>query len=427
MSFIRLAQSSDFPIQNLPYGVFSTPDKPNHRLGVAIGDQILDLSVIKHLFSGPVLSKHQDVFDQPTLNSFMALGYESWREARAVLQQLLSASDPTLRDNVELRKRAFVQLSSATMHLPAEIGDYTDFYSSRDHATNVGIMFRGKENALMPNWLHLPVGYHGRASSIVVSGTSIRRPSGQMRPDETKHPVFGTCKLLDFELEMAFFIGSATKLGETIAVSRAHEHIFGMVLMNDWSARDIQKWEYIPLGPFLGKSFGTTISPWVVPMEALMPFVVPNTVQDPKPLPYLCHNDPYTFDINLFVSIKGEGMAEMTNICKSNFKHMYWTMKQQLAHHTVNGCNVRPADLMASGTISGPTPDSFGSMLELSWKGTKSVDLGNGQKRKFLQDGDEVIITETDTAGHRKTQRTREGELNMIRNRAKREKGWKWT
>uniref|UniRef100_A0A4W3HM52 Fumarylacetoacetase n=1 Tax=Callorhinchus milii TaxID=7868 RepID=A0A4W3HM52_CALMI len=362
-------------------------------LGVAIGDQILDLSVIKHLFSGPVLSKHQDVFDQPTLNSFMALGYESWREARAVLQQLLSASDPTLRDNVELRKRAFVQLSSATMHLPAEIGDYTDFYSSRDHATNVGIMFRGKENALMPNWLHLPVGYHGRASSIVVSGTSIRRPSGQMRPDETKHPVFGTCKLLDFELEMAFFIGSATKLGETIAVSRAHEHIFGMVLMNDWSARDIQKWEYIPLGPFLGKSFGTTISPWVVPMEALMPFVVPNTVQDPKPLPYLCHNDPYTFDINLFVSIKGEGMAEMTNICKSNFKHMYWTMKQQLAHHTVNGCNVRPADLMASGTISGPTPDSFGSMLELSWKGTKSVDLGNGQKRKFLQDGDEVIIT----------------------------------
>uniref|UniRef100_A0A4W3H550 Fumarylacetoacetase n=1 Tax=Callorhinchus milii TaxID=7868 RepID=A0A4W3H550_CALMI len=373
MSFIRLAQSSDFPIQNLPYGVFSTPDKPNHRLGVAIGDQILDLSVIKHLFSGPVLSKHQDVFDQPTLNSFMALGYESWREARAVLQQLLSASDPTLRDNVELRKRAFVQLSSATMHLPAEIGDYTDFYSSRDHATNVGIMFRGKENALMPNWLHLPVGYHGRASSIVVSGTSIRRPSGQMRPDETKHPVFGTCKLLDFELEMAFFIGSATKLGETIAVSRAHEHIFGMVLMNDWSARDIQKWEYIPLGPFLGKSFGTTISPWVVPMEALMPFVVPNTVQDPKPLPYLCHNDPYTFDINLF--------------------HMYWTMKQQLAHHTVNGCNVRPADLMASGTISGPTPDSFGSMLELSWKGTKSVDLGNGQKRKFLQDGDEVIIT----------------------------------
>uniref|UniRef100_A0A4W3H444 Fumarylacetoacetase n=1 Tax=Callorhinchus milii TaxID=7868 RepID=A0A4W3H444_CALMI len=329
MSFIRLAQSSDFPIQNLPYGVFSTPDKPNHRLGVAIGDQILDLSVIKHLFSGPVLSKHQDVFDQPTLNSFMALGYESWREARAVLQQLLSASDPTLRDNVELRKRAFVQLSSATMHLPAEIGDYTDFYSSRDHATNVGIMFRGKENALMPNWLHLPVGYHGRASSIVVSGTSIRRPSGQMRPDESGYN--GT---------------------------QAHEHIFGMVLMNDWSARDIQKWEYIPLGPFLGKSFGTTISPWVVPMEALMPFVVPNTVQDPKPLPYLCHNDPYTFDINLFT------------------KHVLFLM-----------------DLMASGTISGPTPDSFGSMLELSWKGTKSVDLGNGQKRKFLQDGDEVIIT----------------------------------
>ncbi|XP_005989653.1 fumarylacetoacetase isoform X2 [Latimeria chalumnae] len=364
-----------------------------HRIGVAIGDQILDVGSVKHLFSGPVLVKHQDVFDQPTLNAFMGLGYEAWKEARAVLQRLLSASEPTLRDNNELRNRAFVPQDLAIMHLPGEIGDYTDFYSSRDHATNVGIIFRGKENALMPNWLHLPVGYHGRASSVVVSGTPIRRPVGQMRPDDTKPPVFGASKLLDIELEMAFFLGPGNKLGEPIPVSKAHEHIFGMVLMNDWSARDVQRWEYVPLGPFLGKSFGTTISPWIIPMEALMPFVLPNPIQDPKPLPYLCHDDPYTFDIKLCVAIKGAGMNKAATICKSNFKYMYWTMKQQLAHHTVNGCNVKPGDLMASGTISGPDPESFGSMLELAWKGTKTIDLGEGHTRKFLQDGDEVTIT----------------------------------
>ncbi|XP_034773140.2 fumarylacetoacetase-like [Acipenser ruthenus] len=393
MSFIKVEENSDFPIHNLPYGIFSTPDNPRRRIGVAIGDQILDLGVIKPLFSGPVLSKHQDVFDQPTLNAFMGLGHEAWKEARTVLQKLLSANETTLQEDVGLRSRAFVHQSLAEMHLPAEIGDYTDFYSSREHATNVGIMFRGKENALMPNWLHLPVGYHGRASSVVVSGTPLRRPMGQIRPDETKPPVYGSCKLLDIELEMAFFVGPGNKLGEPIPIHKAHEHIFGMVLMNDWSARDIQKWEYVPLGPFLGKSFGTTISPWVVPMEALMPFAQPNSVQDPKPLPYLCHDDPYTFDINLFVSVKGETMKEPSTISKSNFKYMYWTMKQQLAHHTVSGCNVRPGDLLASGTISGPDAESFGSMLELSWKGTKTIDLGDGQTRKFLQDGDEVIMT----------------------------------
>ncbi|XP_042171871.1 fumarylacetoacetase [Oncorhynchus tshawytscha] len=393
MSFVKIDEKSDFSYHNLPYGVFSTPENPRHRIGVAIGDQILDLSVIKSLFRGPVLSNHQDVFDQPTLNAFMGLGYEAWREARRSLQQLLSANETTLRDDVSLRSRAFFHKSSAIMHLPAEIGDYTDFYSSRDHATNVGIMFRGKENALMPNWLRLPVGYHGRASSIVVSGTPIRRPSGQMRPDQSKPPVFGQSKQLDIELEMAFFVGGGNRLGEPIPIQRAHQHIFGMVLMNDWSARDIQAWEYVPLGPFLGKNFGTTISPWVVPMEALLPFAEPNTVQDPKPLPYLCHDDAFTFNINLFVSVKGEAMKEAATICKSNFKYMYWTMKQQLAHHTVNGCNVRPGDLLASGTISGPDPDSFGSMLELSWKGSKTVDLGEGETRTFLKDGDEVTLT----------------------------------
>ncbi|XP_029903451.1 fumarylacetoacetase [Myripristis murdjan] len=393
MSFIKVDAKSDFSFHNLPYGVFSTPDNPRHRIGVAIGDQILDLSVMKPLFRGPILSKYQHVFDQPTLNAFMGLGYEAWREARRTLQVLLSASEGTLRDDVSLRTRAFVHQSTATMYLPAEIGDYTDFYSSRDHATNVGIMFRGKENALMPNWLRLPVGYHGRASSVVVSGTPIRRPSGQMRPDPTNPPVFGPSKQLDIELEMAFFVGGGNRLGEPIPIERAHEHIFGMVLMNDWSARDIQAWEYVPLGPFLGKNFGTTISPWVVPMEALLPFVEPNIVQEPEPLPYLRHDDAYTFNINLFVSLKGEGMAEAATICKSNFKYMYWTMKQQLAHHTVNGCNVRPGDLLASGTISGPDPESFGSMLELSWRGSKSIDLGAGETRTFLKDGDDVSIT----------------------------------
>ncbi|XP_038158980.1 fumarylacetoacetase [Cyprinodon tularosa] len=392
MSFINVDAASDFSYQNLPYGVFSTSDNPKHRIGVAIGDQILDLSVIKSLFVGPVMSKHQDVFDQPTLNAFMALSKEAWSETRRTLKSLLSATESTLRDDVSLRSRAFVHQSAATMHLPADIGDYTDFYSSRDHATNVGIMFRGKENALMPNWLRLPVGYHGRASSLVVSGSAIRRPCGQMRPDQTKPPVFGPSKQLDIELEMAFFVGGGNQLGEPIPISKAHEHIFGMVLMNDWSARDIQAWEYVPLGPFLGKNFGTTISPWVVPMEALLPFAEPNPIQDPEPLPYLRHDDAYTFNINLFVSLKGQDMSEAVNICTSNFKYMYWTMKQQLTHHTVNGCNVRPGDLLASGTISGPNPNSFGSMLELSWRGSKTIDVGEGKNRTFLQDGDEVII-----------------------------------
>uniref|UniRef100_A0A8C1WNZ4 Fumarylacetoacetase n=1 Tax=Cyprinus carpio TaxID=7962 RepID=A0A8C1WNZ4_CYPCA len=332
--------------------------KSRHRIGIAIGDQILDLSVIKHLFNGPALGPHQDVFEQPTLNAFMALGYDAWREARKCLQMLLAANESTLRDDVSLRSRAFVQQSSAVMHLPAEIGDYTDFYSSRDHATNVGIMFRGKENALMPNWLRLPVGYHGRASSVVVSGAPIRRPRGQMRPDAVLDPYRLQCLFL-------FYV----------------------------AARDIQAWEYVPLGPFLGKNFGTTISPWVVPMEALMPFVEPNPIQDPVPLPYLRHDDPYTFNINLFVAVKGEGMREAATICKSNFKYMYWSMKQQLAHHTVNGCNVRPGDLLASGTISGPDPESFGSLLELSWRGSKTIDLGSGETRTFLKDGDEVTLT----------------------------------
>uniref|UniRef100_A0A4W4FZK3 Fumarylacetoacetase n=1 Tax=Electrophorus electricus TaxID=8005 RepID=A0A4W4FZK3_ELEEL len=388
MSYIKVDANSDFSYHNLPYGVFSTPDNSRHRIGVAIGDHILDLSVVKHLFNGPELAARQDVFDQPTLNDFMGLGYDAWREARRYLQMFLSANESTLRDDVQLRSRAFVDQSFAVMHLPAEIGDYTDFYSSRDHATNVGIMFRGKENALMPNWLRLPVGYHGRASSLVVSGTPIRRPRGQMRPDPARAPVFGPSKQLDIELEMAFFVGPGNRLGEPIPVERAHEYIFGMVLMNDWSARDIQAWEYVPLGPFLGKNFGTTISPWVVPMEALMPFVEANPVQVIQA--DSCLSEP--IELNRSYTACG-GMTKAASICESNFKYMYWTMKQQLAHHTVNGCNVRPGDLLASGTISGPEPKSFGSLLELSWRGSKMIDLGGGETRTFLKDGDEVTIT----------------------------------
>jgi len=393
MSWVAVTADSHFPIQNLPYGIFSTAEQPQHRIGVAIGDQILDLSKISHLFTGPLLKPNQHVFRAATLNSLMALSRAHWTEARQTITQLLQSSCPTIRDS-PLKECALVPQASARMHLPATIGDYTDFYSSLDHATNVGIMFRGKENALMPNWKYLPVGYHGRASSVVVSGTPIRRPLGQTRPVDTEPPKFGPCRLMDFELEMAFFVGgSCPSMGTPITAEQADDYIFGMVVMNDWSARDIQKWEYVPLGPFGAKNLGTSISPWVVTMEALKPFAVPNYAQDPVPFPYLRHTDPYTFDMDLEVSIQPEG-GQGGVVSKSNFKYMYWTMKQQLAHHTVTGCNMRPGDLLASGTISGPEPTSFGSMLELSWRGSKTVQLGeSGAERKFLQDGDTVSMT----------------------------------
>lgn len=392
-SYIDVSPDSHFPIQNLPYGVFSTPENPQHRVGVAIGDKILDVGVVKHLFNGPVMQDKMHVFDKPVLNDFMALGHHAWSEVRMRLQELLSVNNAEIRGNPDLFSRAFVPQNTAIMHLPAEIGDYTDFYSSVHHAINVGTMFRGKDNALMPNWKHLPVGYHGRASSVVVSGTPIRRPLGQTRPDETKPPVFGPCRLMDYELEMAFFTGPGNKLGQPIPVEKAHEHIFGMVVMNDWSARDIQKWEYVPLGPFGAKNLGTSISPWVVPIDALRPFICANMEQDPQPLPYLRHEDNFNFDINLEVRLTADGMSAPKTLAKSNFKYMYWTMKQQLAHHTITGCNIRPGDLMASGTISGPEREAFGSMLELTWRGSNPIDIGNGATRKFLQDNDEVIIT----------------------------------
>ncbi|EFO82486.1 CRE-FAH-1 protein [Caenorhabditis remanei] len=407
-SFISVAPNSDFPIQNLPYGVFSIGAEETRHIGVAIGDQILNLAEIATLFDGPELKSHQDVFRQTTLNAFMSLPRPAWLEARTKIQQLLSDNCGILRDDATLRKRAFVAQSDATMHLPAQIGDYTDFYSSIHHATNVGIMFRGKENALMPNWKWLPVGYHGRASSVVVSGTDLKRPLGQTKAPEGKRslhflnkemtfsadvPSFGPSKLMDFELEMAFFVGGPeNKLGTRVPIEKTEDRIFGVVLMNDWSARDIQAWEYVPLGPFLAKSFSTTISPWIVSIEALRPYFVENPTQDPTPPEYLRHDDPFTLDINLAVTIRPEGDTEDHVVCKTNFKHLYWTLKQQLAHHTVNGCNLRAGDLLGSGTVSGPEEGAYGSMLELSWRGAKEIPVGN-EVRKFLKDGDEVNLS----------------------------------
>uniref|UniRef100_A0AAG5DE86 Fumarylacetoacetase n=1 Tax=Anopheles atroparvus TaxID=41427 RepID=A0AAG5DE86_ANOAO len=388
MSFVTVPQGSDFPIENLPYGVFSTAANPTARVGVAIGEQILDLSAVKQFYPENVRA----ALSASVLNDLMSLGCDAWSEVRRVTKELLLEGS-SLHNDADLQARALVLQSDAKMHLPANIGDYTDFYSSIHHATNVGVMFRGKENALMPNWKHLPVGYHGRASSIVVSGTPIRRPYGQTLPVDGAEPAFGPCRLFDFELEMAFFVGGPpTALGDRVSVRDASKRVFGMVLMNDWSARDIQKWEYVPLGPFTAKNLGTTISPWVVPVAALEPFLVDNFPQDPKPFPYLQHEQKFNFDIKLEVDIKPKATGVATTVCRSNYRNLYWSALQQIAHHTVTGCNLKPGDLMASGTISGDASDSFGSMLELSWKGTKPVPLAGGESRKFLQDNDEVTI-----------------------------------
>ncbi|RWS07172.1 fumarylacetoacetase-like protein [Dinothrombium tinctorium] len=394
MSFISVNPESDFSIHNLPYGIFSTQANPKPRPGVAIGDYILDLSQVSKLFVGPLMrNEAEEVFNQTTLNKLMSLSYEAWHEARQTIQRLLSKHEGVLRDNSELRSTAFVLQRDATMHLPAQIGDYTDFFSSLEHAINGVKLFVDGDKALFPNWKYSPLGYHGRASSIVVSGSPIRRPNGQMRPIDDRPPVFGPCKLMDFEIEMAFFIGNTpNKNGDIVPIDEAHKHIFGMVLMNDWSARDIQKWEWIPLGPFLSKNLGTTISPWVVTMEALEPFKVVNVVQEPKPFPYLYHADNYNFNVNIAAAIKPDN-GEASVVARTNLSHLYWTMKQMLAHHTITGCNLNAGDLMATGTISGPTPDSYGSMLELSWNGTKPLTLSDGSERKFLHDGDEVIFT----------------------------------
>jgi len=382
----------DFPIQNLPFGIFSDGGDPSPRAGVAIGDAIVDLAALAeagHLGSSTIDAR---LFRHPTLNDFIALGRDAWRSVRIALSQVLDADCPTLRDDAALRARVLVAQADATLHLPVAIPGYTDFYSSKEHATNVGSMFRDPKNALLPNWLEIPIGYNGRASSVVVSGTPVRRPMGQLKLPDQERPVLAACRKLDIELETGFIIGRGNALGEPVPCGEAETHIFGMVLLNDWSARDIQQWEYVPLGPFNSKGFATTISPWIVTLDALEPFRVEQPQQTPTPLAYLRHDGPHGFDIALEVRLRPEGAAHATTIARTNFRHMYWTMAQQLAHHTVSGCNTRVGDLMGSGTISGPTPDSFGSLLELTWNGTKPITLDGGGTRTFIEDGDELTL-----------------------------------
>ncbi len=389
-SWIEVNPNCDFPIQNLPFGIFKTQSS-SARVGVAIGDQVLDLAVLNKLGYFNNLKIGEAVFVNNFLNDLIALGKPTCSALRQRISDLLNETNAELRDNKEAREKALQYISNVQLLMPVKVGDYTDFYSSIDHATNVGTMFRDPANALLPNWKHLPVGYHGRASSIIVSGTNFLRPKGQTKPADVDSPVFGASKSLDFELEMAFIIGKPTSLGETISTAAADDYIFGLTLFNDWSARDIQTWEYVPLGPFLAKNFASTISPWVVTLEALEPFRTAGYEQTPKVLPYLEYTGNKNIDIYLEVAILPETGTE-TTICHSNYKYMYWTMEQQLAHHTSNGCNINIGDMMASGTISGPTPGSFGSMLELAWKGTKPLPLNDGTERKFINDNDTVIM-----------------------------------
>ena len=389
-SWIEVNKDSDFPIQNLPFGIFKV-NTHHPRVGIAIGNKVLDLYLLAQheYFRG--LDVNASVFENEYLNDFIALGKNTTRAVRNRVSELLNIENSELQNDKTLCRNVFYEMSEVELLMPVKIGDYTDFYSSIDHATNVGKMFRDPANALLPNWKHIPVGYHGRSSSIILSGTDFHRPKGQTKADDAEMPSFGPSRQLDFELEMGFIIGKQTKLGQSISADKAEEYIFGMVLFNDWSARDIQKWEYVPLGPFLGKNFASTISPWVVTMDALEPFRTGGYKQEPEVLPYLKYSGNKNIDINLEVAIQPAGQKE-TTVCRSNYKYMYWTMEQQLAHHTVNGCNVNVGDLMASGTISGKEETSFGSMLELAWKGTKPVKMSDGTERKFINDGDTVIL-----------------------------------
>ena len=390
-SWLAVNKDSDFPIQNIPFGVFLTKENVV-TVGTRIGDFAIDLGALQQLnyFEGIELT--DDMFMQDTLNDFISDGKKTWRLVRNRIADIFDAENAKLRDNKKQREIVIFNIDEIEMQLPVLIGDYTDFYSSKEHATNVGKMFRDPANALLPNWLHIPVGYHGRSSTIIPSGIPVHRPMGQLMTEGATSPVFGPSRLIDFELETAFITTDANVMGENVLVHEAEDYIFGMVLLNDWSARDIQKWEYVPLGPFLGKNFATSISPWIVTMDALEPFRTKGPNQDPTPLPYLQQKGKHTFDINLEVAIEPENGAP-TTVSKSNFKYLYWSMSQQLAHHTSNGCRVNSGDMMGSGTISGAEPTSFGSMLELTWSGKNPIKLNDGTERKFINDNDTVIMT----------------------------------
>jgi fumarylacetoacetase len=375
------APHHDFPIQNLPFGVFSAANG-ERRVGVAIGDQILDLTALE---ANGVLVPAQDrrVFDCGVLNPFMALAQSVWTQTRKRIADLLDlqSGDRTL---------PLIRQSDARMHLPIFVRSFTDFYASREHATNVGAMFRDPENALLPNWLHIPIGYNGRASTIVISGTDIRRPLGQLKAPDDEAPGLGPSAKLDIELELGAIVGTQTAMGNPISTAEAYDNIFGYVLLNDWSARDIQVWEYQPLGPFQSKAFATSISPWIVTRDALEPFRHPTPERVKPLLPYLHEKTPNNFDINLEVALAPSGGVE-TTICRTNYKHMYYSSAQQLAHHALSGCAMETGDILGSGTISGSTRDSFGSLLEMTWNGRDPLDI-NGKLRRFLEDGDTVTL-----------------------------------
>ncbi|HRW75691.1 MAG: fumarylacetoacetase [Lewinellaceae bacterium] len=388
-SWAPVAAGHDFPIQNLPFGIISRSGSDKKVAASIIGDQAIDLARLQAMGAFEGLGLPEAIFLQSVLNPFISLGRSITRAVRQRLSDILRI-DTTDNRFATQSGEWLLPPGEFQNHLPVAIGDYTDFYSSLEHATNVGSMFRDPSNPLLPNWKHIPVGYHGRASSIRVSGHAFPRPHGQLKPNDGP-PEFGPSRMIDFELEMGFIIGRSTDLGDSIPVEQAEEYIFGMVLFNDWSARDIQRWEYVPLGPFLGKNFASTMSAWIVTMDALEPFRTTGPEQDPPVLPYLQTRGAHTFDINLEVLIQPSG-GQPAPVCHSNFKYLYWSMAQQLAHHSVNGCNMRVGDLCASGTISGPTETSYGSMLELSWGGKKEVDLGGGITRKSIQDGDTVYL-----------------------------------
>lgn len=386
-SWVPVSEKSDFTIYNIPFGIYTDQEVKN-RACSAIGEYIIDLFELESM---DVFDINRSVFDQTHLNDFIALGKNITNGVRNKLIEILCDDSSVLKTDAALFKRIFKKQTDVTMLMPVKVGDYTDFYSSIDHATNVGTMFRDPNNALLPNWKHLPVGYHGRASSICVSGHSFHRPKGQTKPADSDNPIFGPSKLLDIELETAFIIGKSTQMGDSVSTEKADDYIFGMVLFNDWSARDIQTWEYVPLGPFLAKNFASTVSPWIITLEALEPFRVKGYEQTPALLPYLQYTGQKNIDIQLEVYIQPkEGESE--RVITSNYKYMYYTMEQQLAHHTVNGCNINVGDMLASGTISGPEPHEFGSFLELTWRGTKPIKLKDGSERKFVNDFDTITF-----------------------------------
>ena len=379
-------EGANFPIQNLPFGVFTSANNHQPHVGVAIGNDIVDLYL---LAQKGLLGLNAIVFDQEDINEFMAQGHSVWTKCRRDLSKLLSSQDSIIQQQVGL---ALVPQTDATLLLPIKVEGYTDFYASKEHATNVGTMFRDPKNALMPNWLHIPIGYNGRASTVVVSGTDVRRPLGQLKSSTASEPHFGPTQKLDIELEMGAIVGTPNEMGAPLTVAQAQANIFGFVLLNDWSARDIQVWEYQPLGPFQAKAFATTISPWVVTQEALEPFRVHGPKQQPKPLAYLTQSHAGNYDVELQVDIQTQSSSVSQTISQTNFKAMYWSSAQQLAHHSSSGCAMQTGDLLGSGTISGSTKESLGSLLELTWNGQNPLLLANGEERQFVEDGDTLTL-----------------------------------